>query len=82
MLISSNILRAAVYISLHPYNKNLYDVADIDACMGGHDCSQICFNTIGSYYCDCMRGYYMVDDTECRGEVVKVMFLKYNTFIF
>ena len=23
----------------------------------------------------------MVDDTECRGEVVKVMFLKYSTFL-
>ena len=42
--------------------------ADIDECEGGsHDCSQICVNTPGSYYCNCQRGFQLVSDTECEG---------------
>ena len=42
--------------------------ADIDECEGGsHDCSQICVNTPGSYYCNCQRGFQLVNGTECEG---------------
>ncbi|CAI8020961.1 Fibulin-5, partial [Geodia barretti] len=41
--------------------------ADIDECEeGSHDCSQICVNTPGSYYCNCQRGFQLVGGTECE----------------
>ena len=42
--------------------------ADIDECEeGSHECSQICVNTPGSYYCNCQRGSQLVNDTHCEG---------------
>ncbi|KAH9524422.1 hypothetical protein Btru_054506 [Bulinus truncatus] len=31
--------------------------ADINECVNNETCSQRCVNTVGSYYCDCFRGY-------------------------
>ena len=47
--------------------------ADVDECgEGSHDCSQICVNTPGSYYCNCQRGFQLVNDTHCEGICVFV----------
>ena len=48
--------------------KLIFGVADIDECMeGGHGCDQTCVNTPGSYYCNCERGYQIINTTECEG---------------
>ena len=44
-------------------------IADIDECMGDHGCDQTCVNTPGSYYCNCERGYQLINNTECDGMV-------------
>ena len=41
--------------------------ADIDECMGDHGCNQTCINTPGSYYCNCERGFQLINSTECDG---------------
>ena len=47
--------------------------ADVDECGdGSHNCSQICVNTPGSYYCNCQRGFQLVNGTECEGVCVCV----------
>ena len=46
-------------------------VAGIDLCLGGdHGCSQICVSTPGSYYCNCERGFQLINTTECEGIIV------------
>ena len=44
--------------------------SDIDECqnnMGG--CAHSCYNTIGSFTCDCMPGYALSNDgSTCNGE--------------
>ena len=44
-------------------------IADIDECMGDHGCDQTCVNTPGSYYCNCERGFQLINNTECDGMV-------------
>ena len=37
-------------------------------------CSQICNNTVGSYFCDCSEGYVLdTDKHNCSG-IIKVFF--------
>ena len=49
----------------------LYNFSDINECqsnMGG--CAHSCYNTIGSFTCDCMPGYTLAnDDSTCNGEI-------------
>lgn len=33
----------------------------------GH-CNQLCVDTPASYYCDCHRGYKLVDNRTCKGK--------------
>ena len=44
-------------------------VNDIDECLMGQDsCHQLCFNTNGSYRCDCYDGYALgADQLKCEG---------------
>ena len=45
----------------------IVSIADIDECMGDHGCDQTCVNTPGSYYCNCERGFQLINSTECDG---------------
>ena len=42
---------------------------DIDECVLDQDiCQHTCINTVGSYYCDCEKGYELRDDMKtCKG---------------
>ena len=53
------------------------DTAEIDLIVndenecetGMNKCKQICYNTIGSYYCGCYQGYYLLEDQyTCEGK--------------
>lgn len=35
---------------------------DINECNGANDCSGTCYNTVGSYSCDCPEGKELGDD--------------------
>ena len=40
---------------------------DINECNGtSHGCSQICTNTMGSYYCSCRPGYNYTGNGQCQ----------------
>ena len=43
--------------------------ADIDECLLKDTlCRQVCINTDGSYFCDCMDGYQLIEGTnQCQG---------------
>ena len=41
---------------------------DIDECNTGHDCQEICSNTLGGYKCSCNEGYQLTaDNRTCTG---------------
>ena len=43
---------------------------DINECNGtNHGCSQICTNTMGSYYCSCRPGYNYTGNGLCQGNI-------------
>ena len=43
-------------------------MTDINECEGNHPCSQSCINTDGSYYCNCLTGFSLDQDTiSCIG---------------
>ena len=44
--------------------------ADINECdKSNGNCSQMCFNTIGSYYCSCTSGYVLnSNNLTCNGK--------------
>ena len=47
-----------------------YYYLDINECEDNNGgCSQLCINTIGSYYCNCNTGYHFIDNstTICIG---------------
>ena len=48
--------------------------SDIDECTEpGHGCSQLCNNTMGSYSCYCLKGYWLKRDNKtCVGKFGKV----------
>ena len=52
----------------------LHNYADIDECQTGRsNCSQTCFNTVGSFKCGCMAGYSLdLDNSTCTGECIPV----------
>ncbi len=42
---------------------------DINECTEVTDgCNQLCNNTIGSYFCDCITGYELDDPLTCVGK--------------
>ncbi|XP_060125080.1 low-density lipoprotein receptor-related protein 2-like [Zootoca vivipara] len=46
---------------------NGQDCTDVDECaMAYGPCSQLCKNTVGSFTCDCVRGYWLSNGTTCR----------------
>ena len=49
-------------------HDNLF-LADIDECILNDTlCHQVCVNTDGSYFCDCLEGYQLIADTDqCEG---------------
>ena len=48
--------------------------SDIDECTrDGHDCNQLCINTVGSYECMCRDGYFLHQDGKtCLGKLLEV----------
>ena len=48
---------------------------DLDECASGlHDCAHLCYNTNGSYLCDCREGYYVdLDGHSCVGELLIIL---------
>ena len=45
---------------------------DINECLGNHGCVKKCYNTIGSYLCNCAIGYrYDPADGECYGRLMQ-----------
>ena len=51
------------------YSVELYTVSeicsDVDECEDSSICQGNCINTIGSYKCDCLEGFYNLNDTLC-----------------
>ena len=50
----------------------MHTFPDIDECAGDSGCNQICVNTPGSYYCNCERGYLLIDGSQCEGNVFEL----------
>ena len=51
------------------FNENILIILDVDECsLGSYKCHAYskCTNTIGSYKCKCLGGYYSVRDI-CKG---------------
>ena len=59
------------YLSFIKYILNsCYFKSDINECTGGsHGCVHTCYNTIGSYECDCHTGYVLdTNELNCIGK--------------
>ena len=56
------------YILVLPFDTSL--IIDINECSSGmNNCSEVCVNTIGSYYCACNGSHVLnVDGITCRGK--------------
>lgn len=39
---------------------------DVDECLSPHSCSQLCFNTKGSFKCSCHHGYLLENRSHCK----------------
>ncbi len=51
-------------------NENeMFFIIDKDECIIDHDCTQMCNNIIGTYYCSCNEGYSLDtnDNKTCKG---------------
>ena len=45
-------------------------ILDIDECSSNNGgCSDMCVNTNGSYYCECLEGYELQNETVCVGKL-------------
>ena len=43
---------------------------DTDECINEDDnCTQLCYNTEGSYSCSCQDGYFLQDYYDCLGKL-------------
>ena len=67
-------LHAMVSLSLllKSFTSDVISCIDVNECsvLNG-DCSQLCTNTIGSYFCTCISGYFLtVNNKTCNGESV------------
>jgi len=48
---------------------NIICYVDVDECYSNNGgCEQNCTNTVGSFYCNCTRGYSLKNDTNCEGK--------------
>ena len=50
----------------------MHTFPDIDECAGDSGCNQTCVNTPGSYYCNCERGYLLVNGSQCEGITIHI----------
>lgn len=51
------------------YSINVLFNADIDECKRSSNCLRgRCINNMGSYHCECQRGYMLVGGKECQGQ--------------
>ena len=59
-----NFLKSLLFCYLH-----IIIFIDINECASGtNDCEHSCFNTVGSYVCDCIVGYVLdTDGSTCTG---------------
>lgn len=62
---------------------------DVDECANGQaKCNQKCYNNVGSYTCDCYKGYNFTENGvhECKGIyndlIIYTMYLKLNTYLY
>ena len=69
ILIQTNML-AMVFVLIKCVINYCYFKSDINECTGGnHDCDHTCYNTIGSYECDCHTGYVLdTNELNCIGK--------------
>ena len=55
------------------HKLSIYIDTDIDECENttSNDCKQVCINTEGSYYCECLTGFKLIagSTTDCEGEI-------------
>ena len=71
------------------YSILLLQFTDINECSANNgNCSQLCNNTVGSYYCSCIPGYQLnITNKICSGELmyccicinIKVIWIAYNS---
>lgn len=51
-----------------PIERSLFtaSVLDVDECVQGNECEQLCTNTPGRYRCDCFEGFIVKDLDKCE----------------
>ena len=56
-------------MSVKIFHSSSIFITDINECEDGiHPCSHHCYNTIGSYTCDCTTGFELDEDSQtCIG---------------
>ena len=57
------------------YPLNIADVNECDLALGIQSCEDICTNTVGSYYCECLDGRVLVNRTHCTGKIIGTLIL-------
>ena len=72
------VMKAMKYISLISAKVHFfifYDFiwfTDLNECLNDEICDHTCYNTIGSYYCECNTGYELDNDSHtCNGITIK-----------
>ena len=62
-----------MYYYLQPSNNYV----DIDECFDEdhNNCTQLCYNTEGSYSCSCQDGYYLQDYYKCLGRLIIICYM-------
>ena len=71
----------------HEYspNRSVIYLADVNECIGAHDCQQDCQNTEGSYECSCREGFTIATDgRSCTGAYTSMIIAHehdYNCFL-
>ena len=69
---------------VHVINESNFEIVDYNECaIFNGNCSQFCFNTIGSYMCSCQNGYALnADGRTCSGKGNNVLHLIiFNIFV-
>ena len=64
------LIKGHVKVRTKLYLFHYISFTDINECNGtNHGCSQICTNTMGSYYCSCKPGYNYTGNGQCQGNI-------------